>query len=733
MLWRALRWRRGSSIALLVVAAFAVAGSAIGPLFLSAADDSVLTSIISNAAPGSATVTLISSGGRSADSALRAAAATASRQGNTRFLAPPVESADAGVQFSAPGGTFTASLYAKSGSCRRLTFVAGSCPRKVGDVALSSRSAKAGATAVGRALVVGAPGAKPGRKVERLRIVGIYRLPATVANDYWEDRNEFDFGPPPHPGQPPQLDPLIASPATVLSSIALGVQPQFIADLNLRPGTLRSGQVGSLDSSLSTFRTNLARHGSVTVSTGLFGLFAESRHDAKQMDAVVAAIVVQLVLLSLLVVYSLVSIGSRDRWLEAEIANRRGFTRWSMLRVAVGEPIAILLVALPIGFALAWAASAVAASRLLVAGTPVGPTGLSLLAAVGGFVGGVAAAVVASWDLWHGATRPGQTAARRGSFVAAADAAAIALGTAGLIALSVGGSLSGTRPDPVAALAPALLALAAGVLAVRLLALAIRGLMNPTEDSRFLATFLALRELSRRRPSALRRLLPLIAAIAVAVFAVAAWTVAAENRKTVALFDTGASRVVTVTTRPGVNLEAAVRAADPSGKQAMAVEIHRSQGGELLAVDPTRLVAVGAWPKSLTRASESSVAQYLAPSERQPIQLTGDGLRARATLAPGSPRVALSATVFSLATQDQATITMGVLRPGTGTYRATLGGFCATTCRLASLNVSASHLGRHPRRLIDLTVTPARGDERREWGAFARCSGWSSCLVGRRT
>ena len=703
ILWHALRWRRGSSISLWVVAVFAVAASAIGPMFLASADNSVLTSALAQATPGTTAVTLITSGREPTFAQLQAAASHISHLGKPLALEKPLISAEGGSQFAENGGLYSASLYSRTGICGQLHMITGTCPQHANDVALSTRSARQTGAKVGTTLSVRAPGVSSGLPVQTVRVVGIYSVPTTINTSYWEGRNEFDFAPPRRKGELEQLDPMITTQTTVLSSIKLDVEPQFIADINVVPGTLPTGQMDSLDNALHAEQTTLDRTTSVGLSTGLFRLFAATRHNDNQMDEVVAAIALQLVLLSLLVVYSLVSVSSQDRWLEAEIANRRGFTRWSMLRVAVGEPLAILTIALPIGIGLAWAGSSIAARHLFVAGASVTPSGLSVLAGLGGFVGGVVAAFVASRGLWRGAGANAR-AARRGSLVAAADAAAIALGVVGLTALAVGGSLNGSHPDPVAAFAPALLALAAGVLAVRLAALAVQALLHPTQDSRFVASFLALRELSRRRPSVLRRLLPLIAAIAVVVFSVAAWAAAADNRSTVAAFETGASTVDTVTTRPGVDLEQAVRAADPSG-QAMAVEVLHTGTGDLLAVDPSRLAVVGTWPKTLSRMSLASVARYLTPSVRAPIEFTGSALRIRASLSAGAPPVALTATVFSPASQDESTVQAGVLRPGAGTYTADLGGFCVTTCRLASLNVFASARAASHRAAVEVTVT----------------------------
>lgn len=217
-----------------------------------------------------------------------------------------------------------------------------------------------------------------------------------------------------------------------------------------------------------------------------------------------------------------------------------------------------------------------------------------------------------------------------------------------------------------------------------------------------------------------------------AIFAVCSSTLASENRSTVAAVDIGAARVVNVAVRPGVNLVSAVRQADPSGKWAMAAALYRSQEGDLLAVDASRLAAVAAWPPGLTAESARAVGRYLTPTTTAPVAFTGASLGVTTTVSPGAPPLLLSATVFNETFQDEQTIVVGTLHPGTGTYFGRLDGFCDSTCRLVNLNPAATSIGAHAPAKVHLTVTmvavtSARGTSRdlafgaghpRSWTAY---------------
>ena len=83
-----------------------------------------------------------------------------------------------------------------------------------------------------------------------------------------------------------------------------------------------------------------------------------------------------------------------------------------------------------------------------------------------------------------------------------------------------------------------------------------------------------------------------VVAVSLTVFGVSGWAIAARNRATAAEFAVGASRVLTVAVRPGVDLLSATRAADAGGRSAMAVVVENASDGTTLAVDSSRLAQV---------------------------------------------------------------------------------------------------------------------------------------------
>src|SRR6202034_707723 len=116
-------------------------------------------------------------------------------------------------------------------------------------------------------------------------------------------------------------------------------------------------------------------------------------------------------------------------------------------------------------------------------------------------IGGVLAAVVAAHRIVVtpvgalmrlGAATPGSPVG-----LLVADAAAVTIAVAGLIELEAGGVLNAGKPNPLAVLAPTLLAVAAAVVALRLLPFLARQLVRWTRDSRWLPTVLARRPLLR--------------------------------------------------------------------------------------------------------------------------------------------------------------------------------------------------------------------------------------------
>lgn len=676
ILVRGIASRRASSVVLFVAAAVAVAAAAIGPIFLGSGDLSILSSAFSSAAPGRPDVLVLANGRAKEFTRLAHAVGEGVRSAHG-LLERPTFTVDAGSGFvGAQSQPYGADVLARSGICAHLQFTQGGCPRKQGEVAISERSAKLAGVAVGSHLRIGPPSRLPTAGVT---VVGVYRQPSTVATPYWNGANYFGYG----TGTPsvPELDPLVATIATALD-YARAAPAQLSADIRWSPSAPRAGE-GALEKTLATEKSSIGSDPSLHVSTGLDAILADANAGEGPMQSIVLAIVLQLVLLVLLVLYTLARATAVDRRPEAEFARRHGFTRRTMFALAVGEPAALIVAALPVGLLAAWLFVVLVSRSLFVGGTPVTFDLWSVVAAVGVCVIGVVAVALASVELWR--RSDSARSALAASADVALDASAVVLALAGLLALATRGSLDTSHTDALALLAPGLLALGAGVVAFRLVLVLIALGIRRTAESPRIGSFLALRELGRR-PRVLRQALPLAAAVTVCLFAVGSYARAASNRSLLAHFEVGAGRVVDVAVRPGFDLENAVRRADPSGRQAMAAVFYRSSYGELLAVDSTRLATVATWPRSLAPQDPALLARRLSPPEPGPVELRGSAVRFRISVPPGTPALSLVVDLYDELNGGSGSLELGPITPGTHLYTASLRSDCPGPCRVRDVS-----------------------------------------------
>jgi putative ABC transport system permease protein len=696
ILVRGIASRRGSAVVLFVASAVAVAAAAIGPIFLHAGDLSLLSNAFSAAPLGAPDVLVLANGGAGEFPRVRGAADDAvSRERG--LLERPIFTVDSGSVFAGAGQLYGADVLARTGLCGHLRFTQGRCPTGADEVAISGRSAKLSGVGIGSHLAL----APPRRSTSfPATVVGIYRQPATTHDSYWRGANYFIYG----NGTPsvPQLDPLVSSFATALA-YARVTPAQLAAEI---PWSARAPLAGAsaLDAAVRGVKARIASDPSLQVSSGLGAILATANASAQLMQSIVLAIVLQLVFLVFLVLYALARAAAAGRSSEADFARRHGFTRASMFALAVGEPAALIVVALPAGLLAAWVFVVLVGRSLFAGGIPVTFDLLSIAAAIGVCAMGVLAVALASAELWR------RDASSRSSVaVLALDISAIALALAGLLALATRGS----NADALALLAPGLLALGAGVIAVRLAVVGIGIGICRTAESPRISSFLALRELGRR-PAVLRQALPLAAAVTVCVFAIGGYARAASNRSLLAHFEVGADRVVTVSTKPGFDLASAVRRADPSGREAMAAVFYRSTYGELLAVDSSRLAAVATWPSGLHTMATEEIARRLTPPEPAPVTVRGDTVRLSASLPAGTPPMTLYVDLFDEVNGTTNTIQLGPIRPGTHTYSAPLDGACPGACRVVDLSPSWTNAHVHFPGTVRLSV---RGFGSGPWGS----------------
>ena len=121
------------------------------------------------------------------------------------------------------------------------------------------------------------------------------------------------------------------------------------------------------------------------------------RTERTQLSRVMVAALAPLVLLTLLLLYALVSTAAQVRRPHVALAKLRGHSRTQVLRFALSEPFLVVAIAAPIGVAIAVAAAHVIARGWLHADIPVGVdavTVVSLLLVVGAAL--VASAVAAA-------------------------------------------------------------------------------------------------------------------------------------------------------------------------------------------------------------------------------------------------------------------------------------------------------------------------------------------------
>ena len=378
----------------------------------------------------------------------------------------------------------------------------------------------------------------------------------------------------------------------------------------------------------------------------------------------------------------------------------------------MGEPAALILAALPVGLLLAWGALGVISHTLFESGTPVRFPVSSILAAVGASVAGVIAMTLASLDLWR-SRATGARQARR--FSVAIDAIALFLTVTGIVLLTSKDSLSASHGSSLTLAAPGLLTLGASLLGLRLIALVINAFISRTAESSRVAWFLALRQIGRR-PISLRRLLPLTAATAVLLFAVSSFFLASSNRTLVAHFDGGAAEVVNVSPPARLNFEDAVRRADPSGHQAMAVANYSSSTGDLMAVDSSRFADVAYWETSLSRESPAQLARKISPSTPNGVVFSGTRLRLSLDVAAGTPAIELRSQSLRPDVSGQSLDVHRSDHRWRAHVHLSLSG-CADVCRLISLAPNWKTSNTNVAKNVIFTLTGVSVEDNGAWHA----------------
>ncbi|MCU1603424.1 MAG: hypothetical protein JWO22_4133, partial [Frankiales bacterium] len=689
---RALWFRRGVSVAVLLVATITTAAAAMGPLYQRAGSESVLRDALVAAKPSASGIDVTYADLPQNDPLKQVrdmvARAHAPFAHTRRILSLQNSIHTAGKQ-----GGVQSRLMWREGACDHLRITAGRCPTNPTDALISTRMARSTGFRIGDT-VGGCPGAQtsfdacqqPGGDVT-IKVVGTYALPDP--DPYWFDAGYFDA----HAGNNDSADTL---DTTFMSQSGLEDLPETAnitaeAQYLIDPATVRLDDEPRLKRELSHFTAALENGAEGTRALTLLDQVLSSADDDRHdLGRSVLVVTLQLVALAFVVLRLVVADASEARGAEVALAKLRGYRAGATLALGLLEPVVLLVLAVPLGLLVADVFVHLLGSAVLAPDTPVTVRLPSLLAAGGALLGGV---VAAAWAGRRVLTRPVLEQWRRTGDVQPGRAtvvaeAVIGLGSAvALVGLLSRGALKEGSHNGLALLVPILVVVVVGVLGTRLLPVACRLLVRRTRASPRLGPFLAVRSVARR-PAGLRLAALLAVAVGLATFAVDGTLVAAGNRAERAATDVGADGVVTVRTEGTADLQALVRKVDPDGTWAMATELWLPFGGlrgTVLAVDTRAFPKVAHWRSDFSTLSQPALARAIGGAAPAPITVTGDRLGVTLTpLVMPTPTHDVRALVTD--TTGQHTVALGTLRSGTHRYDAVLTG-CSAGCTLDGIVV----------------------------------------------
>jgi putative ABC transport system permease protein len=742
---RGLRARWVLSLGSLLLTTIAIASAVVGPSYQgTAANSFVITQL--NAQP------LINTGltydyrpadGETIDSAVTAAVDEAGRESGTAFQhGHAIVWQPLGETQLTPGDAFGSvpTLVSVPGACTHVA-LRGHCPSVPGQIAILAADAESLGLHLGSTL-------DPYQDDTPFTVVGIYR-PRPQDDDFWFGPGRLETIPAVVGGQrpaPARRAPWITAQAGIElrhEAWHVTVDQQLVIDGRLTPAdvALASARIRAL--------TQAAEHHGL-----LPGLSLESGNQlpatARQLlnrrgvaRSTVAPAVLSLILVALVLLSRLLSAAMVLRRGELALASLRGYRRRQLWFLGMLEPLLILGFATPLGVGLGYVGSRVLAHRWLVPDLPVPfvlASGLAVLGVV--LVTALVAAVVVRDAVNEplsaqiaGVRRP----EKAGRFLVIVRLALLAAAVAALV--TAASRSKPKAPDATDLALPMLLAIAAGLLS-GLLVLGLAGLwVRWSARRRALSSYVASRTVRRRREGTLV-ILPVTAALTVAVFAVGVSMAASTWRSSAAATEVGAP-LSYPTSLPLARAVGLTHELDPDGRWLMAAGVdfpHADEASSLplprIVVDTTRLARVASWPSQWTPGmTAADVARALGP--RPSVVLRG----ARLTMSVDNHvrgefhNLGLELTVIDDNGLPRL-VDIGPFAPGTSTSSVRLPA-CVKGCQLETISIggpSALSEAMHGSATItrfDVDGTPVPRALDRPWHAAPSQVGTRSAVIGR--
>ena len=368
-------WRRaGVSLGILLVATVAAAAAAAGPAYDAAARASILQDNLHDQPPIARTVEVDGSGpvaGLADGLNSRVSSILMGQLGGpatvARLFQPPVEAILAQVTT----GNHLTPLTWRTDACAHLRLTAGSCPRGAGQVLVSTSYARLSHVRPGSTIAASGYG--------RLMVTGEYTVPSgpQLGTAYWLNAEcaDFIFESPQCLRNPPPWDAMFTPAATFAGAPDSAQGNATVLDV-LAPGRVRpGGPAGPQGGGERTAHRPQPPELNASPTSSIPQLTDQIGASWRLLDVPVFLITCQLLLLTWLLLFLIVTEAAEARGGEVALAKLRGHGRLSTVTFGLSEPVLLLAIGLPAGLLAGWAAAAGLARILLRPGTHAGTAG----------------------------------------------------------------------------------------------------------------------------------------------------------------------------------------------------------------------------------------------------------------------------------------------------------------------------------------------------------------------
>ncbi|MDG6106018.1 FtsX-like permease family protein [Dactylosporangium aurantiacum] len=698
----ALRARRAQAVTLLLLSTLAAAAAAAAPWYVLASTEGIATRHVEAAPIQERSLETVGQGPAEGDIAAQleaTAALTASvveLGGFVSYTQAYVEGSLIAATAQDNGATrgvkreTDSPLTLRTGACEKAR-IEGRCATGADEVMLSYRTARWLGAKPGDPITFDATS---GVGVEQFTVTGIYR-PLDPLDPFWTSNAlliaaDLPVGAPPEITEPVD-DAVLVGPA-VFDKLRPS-QIRTIVDMVAEPELFVDNSPSEVRAFLDAASVKAANN-RLTMYTSLYATVDRVERDRQLVGLGVPVGAFQLLLLCWFALYLAVKYTGEERRPDVGLVKLRGATRgrtWALIGGQSAVPmLAGALVGLPLGYLVATSVTGTIKDATVVRQA----TALSLQAVVVAVLGALAAAMLAERRSLGASVAellrqtPGKARAWRDLF----DLVLVIV--AGIALYQVRHRASGDAAG-LALLAPGLAALAGALVASRAITAVagrlVEGALRHGRPARALtAIYLA------RRPGVHRLAALMIVTVALLGTSYVTWDAGKRAGHTRAELEVGADRVLTVRAENRLALLQAVRAADESGRYAMAaVQSLRSGQDRVLLVDAPRLPAVAAWRPEYGMGARQAAAA-LHPPAPDPIMITGGELAfdldVRVT-AVERGRTLFFEAVLADPAGNRVVARVGPLQEGAAVLKAPVPA-CATApgCRLSSLAITQSTL-----------------------------------------